>query len=561
MRRFLLALVFAVALLCCPVSADNAASSAAYSANITADGSCQVTLELQLNLDTPSDSFLLPLPASARSITVNGKTTRTQRSDNAVTVDLSEVIGNATGAYSVRVQYTLPNVLVYGQQEEVALSLPLLSGFHMPMHGFSFSVTLPGTIEASPQFFSGYYQQSIEADMRWSVNGNQVSGSVLTALKERETLQMKLDTPKGMFPAQAASTLRLSFAAIAIWVFVILALLYWLIFLSAMPLRPLRTSAPPEGCTAGQASCRLMGQGGDLTMAVFSWAQLGYILIHTDVHGRVTLHKRMEMGNERSPWEVRLFRDLFGKRSTLDGTGYRYANLCRRVAKECPERKHLFRKGGSIRLFRALAAGAGCFCGVELGSRLAGAALLAPLLILLLAALGVATSWLLQDCIRGLRLHYRHALLPAAIAGGLWLLLGLAAGAFSAALWLVIGQMLAGILASTGGRRTEMGRQCASEILGLRRYLNEVTADELQLIASRDPGYFFTIAPWALVLGAEKRLASRFGKKRLPTCPWLTSGMDAHMTAEEWSRIMRQTVKALDRLQQRLPLERLIGNK
>ena len=558
MRRFLLTLVFVFILLCCPAFAANTVSEGAFSANVAENGSCPATLDLQLYLDTSSDR-VLPLPASARTITVNGGNAQVQRTDTAVLVSLSKVVGNAVGSFTVQVQYTIPNILVYSAKGDVSLDLPMLSGFGMPMDRFRFTINLPQSMEVSPRFFSGYYQQSIEADMSWSVSGNQITGSVLTPLKDRETLTMELDAPAGIFPAKPVVSLDAGFEDIAVWALAIAALLYWLLFLSAAPLLPMRTASPPEGCTAGQASCRLFGRGADLTMAVFSWAQLGYILIHTDEHGRVTLHKRMEMGNERSPWEVRLFRDLFGKRSTLDGTGYHYANLCRRVSNACPERKSLFRRGGSVRLFRALAAGAGGFCGVQLGVRLVGDALLGPLLIALLAILGIAVSWLVQNCIRGIGLHERHVLLPAGVACGIWLIFGLACGRFFPALWLLPCQLLVGAMAAYGGRRSQAGRQTASEILGLRRYLTD--AAEIEPIANRDPAYFFTVAPWALVLGVEKKFASCFGNQRLPSCPWLTSGLDAHMTATEWSRVMRQTVKTLDRLQRRLPLERLIGNK
>ena len=559
MRRFLLLLVILTAVLCCPVAAANTATGGELSANILETGSCQVFLKLQLNLDTAADPFLLPLPATARSITVNGSTVRVQRTDTAVTADISDLLGGLVGTYTLQVQYTLPNVLVYQENGSITLKMPMLSGLAMAVDRFSFTVTLPAGMEAAPRFFSGYYKQSIEADMTWTVSGNQITGQVHTQLKDRETLEMELDAPEGIFPARPVATLDIGFEAIALWICAALALLYWLIFLAGMPLLPLRTAAPPEGCAAGQIPCRLMGRGADLTMTVFFWAQLGYILIHTDDHGRVRLHKRMEMGNERSPWEVRLFHDLFGKHTTVDGLGYRYANLCRRVAASCPERKNLFRKGGSVRLFRALSAGAGLFFGVELGIRLAGDALLGILLIVLVAALSAVASWVLHGWIRGVQLHYRHELFYALAAAGALLLLGLLGGMFGSALWMVLGQALAGLLAAYGGRRTEMGRQSAAEILGLRRYLTGVTTEEIHLAVSRDPGYFFTVAPWALMLGAEKSFAARFGKERLPSCPWLTSGMDAHMTASEWAQTMRQTARSLDRLQRRLPLERLTG--
>lgn len=557
MRRALVCLVglFALLVLFCPVFADNTATGASFSAQLAQDGSCQATLELQLFLDSPVDSLILPLPAAAKGVTVNGSSVRTQWDGRSLNADLSALVSGAVGAFSLRVQYTLTDVLLYNEQGVPSVQLPMLSGFQLPMQSFSFSVNLPSAGTEQPHFSSGYYQQTIEADMTWAVSGNQITGSVNTELKERETLEMSLAVPEGMFPAKPVARITVGFQQIAMVVLAVLALLYWLIFLSVRPVLPMRNSSAPEGCTAGQVPCRLMGQGADLTMTVLSWAQLGYILIHTDAHGRVIFHKRMEMGNERSPWEVRLFRDLFGKRTSVEGTGYRYANLCRRVAATCPEWRGLYRKGGSIRIFRILAAGAGLFAGVDLGIRLAGGAFLSVLLTILLAAACAVGSWWIQGWMRGVHMHYRRKLWIALGICGLWLLLGALGGAFFSTLWVVLGQLLAGALAAYGGRRTEMGRQSAAELLGLRQYLTGVSAKELQRLHSSDPCYFFSLAPWALAFGVEKTFARKFGGKRLPACPWLTSGMDAHMTAAEWSAVMRQTVNNLDRIQK---TERLI---
>ena len=66
-------------------------------------------------------------------------------------------------------------------------------------------------------------------------------------------------------------------------------------------------------------------------MMVFTWAQLGYLLIQTDSGGKVLLHKRMDMGNERSLFENKIFALLFGSRQAVDATGYPYAKLSRKV--------------------------------------------------------------------------------------------------------------------------------------------------------------------------------------------------------------------------------------
>ena len=70
--------------------------------------------------------------------------------------------------------------------------------------------------------------------------------------------------------------------------------------------------------------------------------------------------------------------------------------------------------------------------------------------------------------------------------------------------------------------------------------------------------YFFRLAPGALALGREKLFAKRFGELRLESCPYLTSGMDGHMTALQWSVFMRKTLELMNQRADRLPLEKLM---
>ena len=75
---------------------------------------------------------------------------------------------------------------------------------------------------------------------------------------------------------------------------------------------------------SGEVGSILSLQGGNLNMMVFSWAQLGYLLIEAKSGGKVRLYRQMEMGNERSAFEQRCFKQLFGRRDTVDAGSVRY---------------------------------------------------------------------------------------------------------------------------------------------------------------------------------------------------------------------------------------------
>lgn len=540
--------------------AVTAVSSATVSVAVTSDGSCQVTADLLLHLDSVVGELSFPIPASARGVTLNGNSAWTSRSGDAQLIQLDRVVGSVVGDIPVRIQYTLPNTVKYNEEGKLILTLPLLSGFLYPVDKMDFTIVLPGTIDTKPYFSSSYFQQSIEADMVVSTAGSTITGSVPLQLKDRETLTMTLEVTEEMFPQDPIRQWSMGTSDVVMIVLGVLALAYWIAFLRCAPFLRSRSTQPPEGYGAGELPCALTGQGMDLTMMVLTWAQLGYVLIHLEDSGRVTLHKRIEMGNERSPAELRLFKKLFGKRRSVDGTGYHYASLCRAAEKGKGDVQDLFRRNnGNPRPFRLLCALIGLLGGIGIGYILAGDALLGILLIAILAVLGFLSAWYMQTWAMGLHGYDKTSMILSLGLAVVWMLLGSLAGMWNVAACIVAAQLLAGLFWLYGGRRTPTGRRTVSQILGLRSYLHRLSKQEAQRLVQQDPDHFFAMAPYAMALGVGRSFARAFGSRRLRACSYLTTGMDGHMTALEWYQIMERAVRTLNTRKKRLFLERLTG--
>ncbi len=547
-----------------PVSGATGVTDSRLNASVATDGTCIVNLELQLRLDAPDKNLSFPIPLNARNITVNGNSARTYTENGVRHVKLGSVVGNAAGNFTVYLQYTVPNTVAYDAQEKLMLTLPLLSGFAHGVQEFSFTITLPGVLPENlqPSFHSGYYQQSIEASMEFTMEDDKITGKIIQDLKDLETLTMLLPVTTEMFPREPVRQQTIGTMEIIMIVLGALALVYWVLFLRCAPFWGRRSATPPHGFTAGEIPCALSGSGGDLTMMVFSWAQLGYILIQLQSNGRVILHKRMEMGNERDPYEVRVFKSLFSKRNYVDGTGIQYANLCRKVANTPGDVRDLYRKStGEPKIFRALCAGIGVFGGISLANAIVGDAALGFFLVFVLAVLGGASAWLIQGWCKGLHLRNRLHLFAALGLCGVWLLIGLAAGNVTVAACAMGAQLLGGLLWAYGGRRTFTGRQMANQILGFRRYLRKLTPKDIQQLLRTDPDYFFTMAPYALMFGVSRHFAKVFGGRKLPPCHYLTTGRDGPRTAADWMLLMHKAVSSLDARRLRLPLERLLSQK
>ena len=558
MRR-IFPLIAILLLLTLPVSAANGADSAHHEAAVSSDGSCQVTLTLQLQLDNVGKNISFPLPPDARDTTVNGAAANTSLSGGVRYADLSGIIA-APGSHSLTIRYRLEDVIAADEEENLILTLPLLCGFDYAIESFGFRITLPDAPENRPLFTSTYYQESVETMMTVRREGNVIEGTMDHRLQDHETLTMTLAVSEEMFPQPVAKRWSMDTIDLVMIGAAALALLYWIVTMRCLPARRLRRTTAPDGITAGEIGCVLTGQGVDLTMMVLSWAQMGYLLIQPDDNGRVLLHKRMDMGNERDDFEIRTFCKLFGKRSVVDGTGYHYARLCRRVSQVANGVQEQFLPhSGNPKLLRALAAAIGALSGISLAAAMADQDGWRLVLSILLALAGALTSWLMQDAARSLNSRRRMPLVLGIAAAAVWFLLSYSVGEWNVALFLIPGQFLVGLAALYGGRRSETGRINTSELLGLRYYLKTMPPEEVKRNQHIDPNYFYDLAPYALALGVDRAFARNLRKTRLPQCPYLTTGMDGHLTAQEWNQLLRDTVDALDAMQKRLPIDKLLG--
>lgn len=557
MRRILY-IILCIALLAVPVSALSSISSATNETIIETDGTCRVTLTLTLRLEEAAPGLVFPLPASARDITVNGVSAKSAHVSGLRNVELDDFVTAAGGTLTIR--YTLDEAVAEDEEKNLILTVPLLSGFALPVEELNFSISLPGEPENKPYFTSTYFQEDAHTILDYQVIGNTISGSAKQRLQDRESVTMTLAVSKEMFPNSLTRRWSLDSIDLVMICFGVLAVLYWLAAMRCRIPRRIRTAAVPSGMNAGEIGCRLTGRGLDLTLTVLSWAQMGYVLIQMDDHGRVLLHKRMEMGNERTDAEVRLFRSLFKKRSVADATGYHYARLCRKALQLNPARAITFlRSSGNPRVFRVVAAGIGTFSGVSLAFAFASDTGWRVVVSILLGIAGSIAAWLIQSGAKAL--HHRNKL-PLILSIGcsiVWMLLSIPAGEWNVGISMVISQIFAGLAAFYGGIRTESGQQTSSELLGLRRYLRTATKDELKRAMKTNPNYYYDLAPYALALDADRAFARRMGNVRLPECPYLTTGMDGHMTVREWNQLLRDTVSAMDSLQMRLPIDRLLG--
>ena len=566
-RLILLALcVMLIASVSVGVSAfegETRATSVQMIATVSNSGSAQVSTTVALHVETPLEELHYPVPANATSITLNGSRVFTEKTNQARLVNLTKLLGGMAGDFTFTVGYSVANTVrplaqtdsAADSAKKLQLDLPLLAGFAYPIDQVQFSINLPGNITNQPGFISGYHQANIEKDLTYSVSGGNIAGRSWTALKDHETLNLRLTATEEMFPQTRVELPSLDTITTIIYVCIGLALIYWIFVLrNFLPIREYPAVAP-EGFGAGQLGTVLTMAGADLGLMIFTWAQLGYVVIQMDRRGRVLVHKRMEMGNERSAFEQKCFRSLFARRDVADTSGISFARLHQTVSAQKAIPSLLRKNGGNVQIFRILAAVAGLLCGTCFGILLGNMLDFGWLFMSVLSFVGLICSWQIQHWTQGVFLHHRIRLWTALGMSVLWLILGLAIGQLSLALLSVSIQLIAGFLAAFGGRRSEDGKLAMGQVLSLRSQLSRLSSRKIQQYCQENPNYFFDMIPEAMAMGCDKAFARRFGKSRLPACPYIIASDTRGLTAAQWSQLMRQILDGMTARQRQMPTD------
>ena len=571
-KRVLFMLLFAVLLLPLRAQAASAATRLDYTATINVDGEALVSLTLNLHLEAINQNLTYPLPGTATNITVNGASPATNKSGSLTIVSLARVTGGQPGDYVVTISYSLPKVVTVAMKtdplnkskqivdkDNLKLELPLLSGFAYPISAMNYTITLPGEFTSTPDFYSTYQQNGLASELNLLYNGNMLTGSSKSGFNDHESVYMTMMLPPDMFPGVSTYQRTGNPELVPMGILAGTALLYWLLFLRTFPARRESCTIPPEGITAGELDCRLFLKGADLTTMVLCWAQLGYILIQVDGR-RVLLHKRMDMGNERSLFEVRTFRSLFGDRRVVDASSLAYAKTLRKARGMVPGESAICHSNERKRnIYRYILCVSQVFCGICMAMNMTSILALQILLSLLFGALAVVTAWQLHKvayCTIG---RDKTGLITAGVSLLVWLIIGLIAKAVWIPLAECAGQILLGFPAAWGGRRSEVNRHEVAQLRGLRHYLSHMPAEDVQRLLAADSSYYFRMAPYAMALGVLHPFTQAFGKRKLPQCPYIVTRVQGSRKAEDWETLLKDLTSRMDARAKRMEMDRWLA--
>ena len=548
MKRLLLLLACLLALCTGVCAAEPSISEMKTDCTLTGSGSCQVTQTFTLEISGTQTQLRFPLCPGAKRASVAGYDTQKQTDGDCPVLVLTDAAG-FTGTRSFTVMYTLSG-LASETGDGQTLRLPLMSAkWDYPISKYLFTVTMPKPFESYPAFSSGYYGDVISDYIDLDVSESMLAGTIATGLKDHESLEMTLTLDKGYFSG-AYSALSFGWVGMALILLLLaLAFVYWFAALRSAPVRAVSRMLPPDAALPCDMPFLLAGGPIQFNMLVCHWASLGYLTIFCGKNARVTLRRRVDMGNERRPAEVKLFQMLFSQGDVCEGASLLYKRTAEK-ADEVLRRywvRRLYQKSsGNPLIMRALGILAGALATAEAASPLLPAGFVRWLLLVVIFLLGGVLFGVITYAPAAYYQGKRPLVAAAIVCAFALLALANLGEGLLAVLLVIVCTLLIGLLTLHGGKRTAFGDEIAAQALGYRKFLRRVTQSQLQSRLAQDSQYFYRIIPYAEAMGLGGRLARTLGDTALEPCDWYQEAKASPRTAPGFYGSLREALALLD---------------
>lgn len=543
----LLLCILTVAVCCIPVSAaDPVVTNMDVQCIVDRNGDYEMTVTAELLFDGNSGKVSIPVGENVRNVRVPGYRVSRETVDDCTWLVLrggDSLVGTRTFVIS----YKRANNVSVNDDGTQTLSLELVCPFwDWEIQNFSYTITLPAEFTAKPVFRSGYVGDDIP--VVFVSSGQTIEGTVQGSLLDLESVTAEIVLPKGYFRTAHLQGGTSGVVTILMAILAGAALLYWFFLLRNPMLRLRERKALPDGVSAWEIP--YVGGSGkpDPVLLITEWANLGYLTIHTNQFGRVTLKKRIPMSNERKTYECNAFEALFFRSNECPGDTPRCRKLCLLAAKGSRVywNKRLFSaRSGNVAVVEILAAVAFALLWFLAVDYILPPWLLRIILMLPAPILGFPAARILQKGIHAvLQREPNFRLAPAAGILAVTLVMTILGNTWGVTLLILAMQVLAVMAGARGGRRTADGMERIAQIKAFRNYLNSLNPHQLQLLLNRNNQYFYDMLPYAEALGIGKKFAKKFAHIRLEPCAWLNEGRNPSQTAanfyDDYRRLMRK---------------------
>ncbi|MCD4835815.1 DUF2207 domain-containing protein [Phocea massiliensis] len=485
--------------------------------------------------------------AKITDVNVEGAPFTTYKEDGNFVIQIGDPNRYVTGDQSYRISYSYdPGEDGTSVLDEVYYNL-IPDDWDAPIAAGAFTVTLPKSFDTQKVEFTGGRYGGVDTGLvDWSVSGNTISGQLTRSLSPGEGITLRVNLPDGYFVG-----VRTDLGLVVLLYAITLAagaagIFLWFKLGRDEKLVPTVEFYPPEGLTSADVGYIIDGYSDneDLISLIIYWASKGYLKIEETDPGFV-LYKLQELPMDAKSYENILFQGLFHSRDSVSD-------------KELEEKFHSTLESAKTQLkdYFQSSKSRRIFTGSSLVARVL-ASLIAIVPIAALALLGsyikvVSELWFVPVALFAVlflislilmmvtydRWNSQSSGKRLGLFGGSCVLCGVSLlflmcyGVYivsmPAATLLCIGaSVLLALLAVVMKKHTPQGQAWTEKILGLREFIETAELDRINTLVEENPEYFYSVLPFAYVLGLTDKWAKQFESIAVPPPTWYVSS-DPH---------------------------------
>lgn len=495
--------------------------------------------------DIPTETYY-GKPVKIKNLDVSSHKYSSERNGGFLSLRIgdADIYVNPTETYKISYLYSIGDDM-NTEMDEFYFNI-VGSQWEIPIHNTTFTVTMPKAFDATNlNITSGYLGSTDNTEVSYLVEGNTITGQLNRSLNPGESLTIALPLPEGYYsdvtPDGAFISSLASYYNYIFPILLLLAAFLWFRFGRDEKIYPPVEFYPPKDLTPAEIGYIYDKtiDPYDITSMLVYWADKGYLrIIEEDVEAgiifkksitNVKLEKLKDLPNGVAQFEKTFFNELFDRYAINNIVDIKYlknsfyttlAKVKKELIKSFKDR-NFYSKSGKVASFFITLIGIFTLFLVFLGvfntmnpyqpgliSLFAGGTSIFMGIFFANSAhlLSIIKTRFPIEKIKTILGAIFSSFIPLIAAIGLLFITNA-----DSLYW--IGLLLSLVIiffAPYANKRTEIGRQWLSHILGLKQFIENAEKNRILTLVDDDPEYFYHVLPYAMVLGVTDKWAKQF---------------------------------------------------
>ena len=509
--------------------------------------------------DIPTETYF-GKPVKIKDLDVSTHDYSSERNGNFLSLRIgdADIYVNPTETYNISYLYSIGDD-TNTEMDEFYFNI-VGPQWEIPIHNTTFSVTMPKPFdEANLNITSGYLGSTDNTEVSYFTDGNTIIGELNRSLNPGESLTLALSLPEGYYsdvtPDGVFINKLVSYYDYIFPLLLILAAFLWFKYGRDEKIYPPVEFYPPKDLTPAEIGYIYDKtiDPYDITSMLVYWADKGYIKIIEEEEEvgfifkkditNVKLEKLKDLPKDAKQFEKTFFNELFDRYAINNIVDVKYlknsfyvtlSKVKKELIKSFKERNFYSREGKIasfsmtfIGIFIIFLVFIGLFNSVNPYQPVLS--LVFTFFLSLFGGVFFASSAHLISIVKT-RFPIEKiktiigaiftSLIPLIFAFGILFILNA-----DSVYWIGMGLgLLIIFFAPYANKRTEIGRQWLSHILGLKQFIESAEKNRILTLIDDDPEYFYHVLPYAMVLGVTDKWAKQFEDILTNDPDWYQSG-------------------------------------